>query len=161
MIFLRFIIRREKLESEVASEISAGVEPKAMPKTTQLVNGLLERLNLLLHVTIAPEGGGLTRSVSHMPEKTASKFLNQFLKRNKSMLWHHIALSQFYHDNNGLFPYPVPNVMVRSDTDVLKATPGYTRSMSAPLDILEAVDDSIIDIMKLQRLVTDFVTCVH
>ena len=45
-----------------------------MPKTTQLVNGLLERLNLLLHVTIAPEGGGLTRSVSHMPEKTASKF---------------------------------------------------------------------------------------
>ena len=45
----------------------------------------------------------------------------------------------------------VPNVMVRSDTDVLKATPGYTRSMSAPLDILEAVDDSIVDIMKLQR----------
>ena len=48
---------------------------KAMPKTTQLVNGLLERLNLLLHVTIAPEGGGLTRSVSHMPEKTSSKFM--------------------------------------------------------------------------------------
>ena len=41
--------------------------------------------------------------------------------------------------------------MVRSDTDVLKATPAYTRSMSAPLDILEAVDDSIVDIMKLQR----------
>ena len=51
--------------------------------------------------------------------------------------------------------------MVRSDTDVLKATPGYTRSMSAPLDILEAVDDSIIDIMKLQRLVTDFVVWVQ
>ncbi len=43
--------------------------------------------------------------------------------------------------------------MVRSDTDVLKSTPGYTRSMSAPVDIHEAVDDSIVDIMKLQRFV--------
>lgn len=41
--------------------------------------------------------------------------------------------------------------MARSDTDVMKATPGYTRSLSAPMDILEAVDDSIIDITKLQR----------
>ena len=61
------------MDTEIASVISGG-ETKTMPKTTQLVNGLLERLNLLLHVTIAPEGGGLTRSVSHMPEKTASKF---------------------------------------------------------------------------------------
>ena len=72
-----------------------------------------------------------------------------------------IALDQFYYNYNELFPYSVPNVMVRSDTDVLKATPGYTRSMSAPIDILEAVDDSIIDIMKLQRLVTNFVICVE
>ena len=75
-----FVICREKLDSEVASEIQAGVETKTMPKTTQLVNGLLERLNLLLHVTIAPEGGGLTRSVSHMPEKIASKFSNRQMK---------------------------------------------------------------------------------
>ncbi len=47
--------------------------------------------------------------------------------------------------------FSVPSVMVRSDTDVLKSSSGYTRSVSAPLDIHEALDDSIIDIMKLQR----------
>lgn len=44
-------------------------DPKLMPRTGQVVNGLLERLSLLLHVTIAPEGGvGMPRSMSQMPE---------------------------------------------------------------------------------------------
>ena len=67
------ICSREKLEAEVAAENVSNKEVKPMPKTALLVNGLLERLNLLLHVTIAPEGGGITRSVSHMPEKSTSK----------------------------------------------------------------------------------------
>ncbi len=50
-----------------------------MAKTRQVVDGLLERLNLLLYVTIAPEQGtaGLTRSLSVMPEsnKPNSKWL--------------------------------------------------------------------------------------
>ena len=42
---------------------------RALPRTQAVVHGVLERLNLLLHVTIAPESGvGITRSVSHMPD---------------------------------------------------------------------------------------------
>ena len=69
------LCNREKLETEVSAESVSDKDVKSMPKTALLVNGLLERLNLLLHVTIAPEGGGLTRSVSHMPEKSASELI--------------------------------------------------------------------------------------
>ncbi len=46
---------------------------------------------------------------------------------------------------------PVPSVMVRSDTDVLKSMPPYSRSLSAPSDMVGTLDDSIIEIIKLQR----------
>ena len=63
----------EKLETEVATDTPASDLPaggrRALPRTQAVVHGVLERLNLLLHVTIAPESGaGLTRSVSHMPD---------------------------------------------------------------------------------------------
>ncbi len=47
-------------------------EVVVMARTRQVVDGLLERLNLLLYVTIAPEEGtaGLTRSLSVMPESS-------------------------------------------------------------------------------------------
>ena len=59
---------REKLESELALLCADETRPR-MEKTEAVVAGLLERLNLLLHVTIALEGStGLTRSMSQMPE---------------------------------------------------------------------------------------------
>ena len=41
--------------------------------------------------------------------------------------------------------------MVRSDTDVFKCAAPYSRSLSAPSDFQETLDDSIIEIIKLQR----------
>ena len=38
--------------------------------------------------------------------------------------------------------------MVRSDTDVLRITPGMNRSLSAPTGV---DDDSLADVVKLQR----------
>ncbi len=62
----------------MAVEVKPDDEKIVMPKTSVVVSGLLDRLNLLLHVTIAPEGG-LTRSTSHMPEKTSlCSVLNTF-----------------------------------------------------------------------------------
>ena len=71
----------------VSSEklVSAAALPKdsqatSLSKTRQVVCGLLERLDLLLQVTIAPSEGdgasGIKRSVSHMPEpyKQGGKF---------------------------------------------------------------------------------------
>ena len=49
------------------------------------------------------------------------------------------------------FLFVVPTLMVRSDTDMLK--PMYARSLSAPSEIQAAQDDSIIDIMKLQKYI--------
>ena len=50
-----------------------------------------------------------------------------------------------------MLDFLVASVMVRSDTDVLRGTPPYTRSLSAPLETSGSMDDSILDIMKLQR----------
>ena len=56
------------MESELALLVADDARPR-MEKTAAVVAGLLERLNLLLHVTIAPEGStGLTRSMSQVPE---------------------------------------------------------------------------------------------
>ena len=41
--------------------------------------------------------------------------------------------------------------MVRSDTDVLKATPSYSHSLSAPSELDGVQDDSILEIIRLQR----------
>lgn len=94
----------EKLEMEIALE--AAPDAKAFPRTQAVVQGVLQRLYLLLHVTIAPDSG-IGRSLSHAPFKV------------------------------------IPNVMVRSDTDVLKP---YARSISAPLDPHVVQDDSVLDI---------------
>ena len=45
---------------------------------------------------------------------------------------------------------PAPSIMVRSDTDVLKGLQ-YTRSASAPSDIQGPMDDSVLDIIRLQK----------
>jgi hypothetical protein len=85
---------------------------KAFPRTRAVVQGVLERLNLLLHVTIAPDSS-LIRSLSQTPGFKA-----------------------------------IPNVMVRSDTDVLKQSP-YHRSISVPPELV-VQDDSVLDIVRLQ-----------
>ena len=40
------------------------------------------------------------------------------------------------------------DLMVRSDTDVLRVTPGMNRSMSAPSGV---DDDSLAEVVRLQR----------
>ena len=52
---------REKIDVEVQTE-KAEAE-MTLAKTKMVVEGLIERLNLLLHVTMAPEGT-MSRSVS-------------------------------------------------------------------------------------------------
>ncbi len=61
---------RERLETEIVSEHPAceDVQTKPLPRTRAVVMGLLERLNLLLQVTIAPDSSTLVRSTSVLPE---------------------------------------------------------------------------------------------
>ena len=69
-IFLMFF--REKLDAEASVSSPGG--RSSMPKTRALVVALLERLNLLLTVTIAPEGAvHITRSFSITPETNKSR----------------------------------------------------------------------------------------
>jgi hypothetical protein len=94
---------------------------QSLPKTRALVYGLKERLNLLIQVNIGPESGQMG------------------LPRSMSTY-------------PSIMQKTMPNVMVRSDTEVLHANIAYSRSISVPADIKSAAqDDSIVDIMKLQR----------
>ena len=53
---------------------------KSLPKTWAVVNGILERVHLLLHVTIMPEGGvgPFGRTVSLYHQKSGTDLLNDF-----------------------------------------------------------------------------------
>ena len=67
VIYRFFMFFREKLDAEASVSSPGG--RSSMPKTRALVVALLERLNLLLTVTIAPEGAvHITRSFSITPE---------------------------------------------------------------------------------------------
>ena len=66
-----FLFNREKLEQEASMTPKDGPK-ETMPKTRSLVVAILERVELLLHVTIATESlqshpSSLSRSVSQHP----------------------------------------------------------------------------------------------
>lgn len=93
---------------------------------------------------------GLSRSMSHMPEPhKPSEFTHL---STMSFLWNVSCLVSHLFNFSFLW-LAVPSVMVRSDTDVLKSSPAYARSMSAPSDMPGVQDDSVLDIIRLQRLV--------
>lgn len=80
----RWYFCSEKLRSDVASEHS---EP-ALARTRQVVSGVMERLNLLLQVTIAVDtrcNVGISRSISHMPQQGGK--LDMRYDRFKAVVW--------------------------------------------------------------------------
>ena len=74
---------RSKLEEHVASKKQPDYAVAPMSKTRNLVAAILERVELLLHVTIEterpPSPGSLARSVSQIPSMAASgRDISQF-----------------------------------------------------------------------------------
>ena len=60
---------RDRMAAEQSQAKEMNFNVKDLPRTTNIVSALLERLELLLQVTIAPEiGTGITRSTSCIPE---------------------------------------------------------------------------------------------
>ena len=85
------------MEEELAMDNKKDSSP--LEKTSSVVKGLLERTDLLLRVTIAPEAGmSFTRSMSHLPEinrQGESKFSTYYFTMQTakiyipSYFWHH------------------------------------------------------------------------
>lgn len=104
---------REKFQGDIKSDEM--LQP--MRKTKKLVQALINRLDLLLHVNIAPADGegSLVRSISSYTSEQS--FMSC--------------------------------AMTRSDTNMLET--GKISSRSCPSNLKSSQDDSIIEIMKLQR----------
>ena len=153
---------------------------KKLPRTKAMVSGIMERLQLLLQVTILPEAPtGITRSTSSIVDAPrVGQFLSLFRVEyafvivcvdgvaSDFKLWRQplfiviicclsvkttvviVIICCLFCVVHSLLSL-VPNVMVRSDTDVLKC--GIQHQRSCPGAVEMWADDSIIDIFTSKR----------
>ncbi|ESO97623.1 hypothetical protein LOTGIDRAFT_228255 [Lottia gigantea] len=121
---------REKFTSDV--EYNEKENIKSMYKTKQIVDGILSRLDLLLHVNISfiSNPTTLTRTVSNYTNNTREGIT---------------SLARLSHI---LYYVCVTGIMARSDTDMLRPGSVLGRSMSAPSGV---EDDTFLEVMRLQR----------
>ena len=116
---------RQKLDTEPSTSATSDTKHAPLTRTRAVSSGLLERLDLLLHVTILPEAP-VSGTSSHVSRSQSTSLGS----------------------SSGVGATPA-SIMVRSDTDVLKS--GLTaRSLSVPREH-GSHDDSVLEVTRLQK----------
>lgn len=136
-IHVSLVVSREKLDYELEITSSTGDDSKPLlTRTRAVADGLLERLNLLLHVTIMPEAGNVhvtrSRSTIHDMQNTgASKLHPSPYYRN-----HALALIFFEGDLNLVIAIDVSYFLcsLGDGAQRYRRTEGFCTVTSQPLD---------------------------